>query len=147
MTPYTVIVEQPADEPPVEPSPAPPAPPAVVAAPVASGAPTGSGPRIPHIVEWLDVPEYPGFRARCWINPTRRLAGELNSGDVARVRAVLRELVLEHNGWCDDEGHPLPPAQEDGFWDELGVHLLGCLIAAIAERASRNPLARTRSTS
>ncbi len=103
--------------------------------------------RMPRIVEWLDVPEYPGFKARCWINPPKRLAADINSADEPRVRAVLKEIILEHNGWADDTGVPLPPAQDAGFWDELGGHLMTCLMAAIAQRANQPPLAPGRRTS
>lgn len=100
-----------------------------------------AAPRMPRIIEWLSVPEYPGFAARCWINPPRRLAAEIASGDEPRVRAVLKQIVIEHNAWSDDEGTPLPAAQDDAFWDQLGPHLTSRLMGAIAQRASQAPLA------
>ena len=130
------------------------------------------GPRIPRRELWLDVPEYPGFRAKMWANHPQRLARDLQSKDVERIASALSAIVLEHNGWCDEEGDPYPPAgelreiaesvTEDGpdgapitrtvnrieypFYEAIPTELAVLLIVLINEAATTlpNSLLRTR---
>ena len=89
-----------------------------------------SGPRLVRKEAWVDLPqaEYPGFRAKLWINYPQRFAQEISSGDQERGRAALRRIVLEHNGWCNEEGAPYPAASDPGFWAEIPDELAGVLI-------------------
>ena len=130
------------------------------------------GPRIPRRELWLDVPEYPGFRVRMWANYPQRLARDLQSKDAALIGAALSQIVIEHNGWCDEEGNPYPPASErrvaiesvaedgpDGesitrtvnrveypFFDAIPTELAVVLVVLVNEAAATlpNSLLRTR---
>jgi hypothetical protein len=97
---------------------------------------------------WVDLPEkapdgsdaYPGFKLRVWVNFPSRLAEDLKAGSTPEATAAaLRRIVLEHNGWCDDEGNPFPPADAPDFYESLPQEL-GLLIAlAINEAMARFP--------
>lgn len=99
-----------------------------------------TGPRIPKRIDWVDLPqEYAGFRARIWINYPQRLVGEITSGDTSRMTAALAQIVLEHNGWLDDEGQPFPPPTTQAFWEAIPTELAAVLMALINAEASRLP--------
>jgi hypothetical protein len=99
-----------------------------------------SGPRIPRRLVWVDVPEYDGFRAKVWCNYPKRLALELASEDQERIYAALGQLVLEHNGWLDDQGEPFPPADTRAFWDAVPNELALMLMrVATVDAASLLP--------
>jgi hypothetical protein len=90
----------------------------------------------PRVERWADVPDYPGYRVKLWINHPRRLrdafappegiddlAGEELEGYVAERKAgieqALAAIVLEHNGWPDSNGDVMPQPSMPGFWDDL----------------------------
>jgi hypothetical protein len=102
--------------------------------------------RMPRIEEWIDVPGYPGFQVKVWANAPQRVLGDLVSGDSERVSASLSALVLEHNGWVDDQGEPLPPADDPTFWqsEDLPRHLAVRVLQAIEEAISRPNSAAAR---
>lgn len=99
------------------------------------------GPQIQRRDAWLDLPqdEYPGFRVKVWVNYPRRLATEIGSGDEARMRAALLEIVTEHNGWCDYDGQPYPPATDPAFWTAIPDELAAVAIVSIREAAGLLP--------
>lgn len=104
-------------------------------------APT-AGPRIPRREAWLDMPgEYgqAGFKARVWLNYPQRLAQELASEDQERIKAALTLMVLEHNGWCDEDGTPFPPATDPAFWDAIPNELAGCVVGALMAEVTKLP--------
>jgi hypothetical protein len=91
-----------------------------------------AGPRIPRREAWMDLPEeYAGFRFRGWSNFPSRLGSEIRSGDQERIRAALLQIVLEHNGWCDSDGTPLPPAHDPAFWDAVPDELAIAVITLL----------------
>ncbi len=90
--------------------------------------PRVTGPVIPRREAWLDVPEYPGFRVKLWLNYPRRLREDINSRDEARISAAARQIVLEHNGWVDFDGLPYPPANTEEFWAEIPTELATVLM-------------------
>lgn len=49
-----------------------------------------------------------GFRLKVWANYPHRLANDISSGDEDRQSAALSQIVLEHNGWLDEDGEPVP---------------------------------------
>ena len=101
-----------------------------------------TGPRAPHIEAWVDIEEYPEHKARVWVNFSASLMAEMNSRDQERIYAALRQIVLEHNGWLDENGTPYPPANDPAFWDALPIHLASRAMQAVMERATGSPLAR-----
>lgn len=99
----------------------------------------GSGLVAPRHDAWVDVPGYPGFKARVWTNPTRRNDLALASDDEATKVAAFRELLLEHNGWCDADGEPYPPTDAATFFEDVSTELLGCALVAIREATQDLP--------
>ncbi len=81
------------------------------------------GPQIPRREAWLDVPEYPGFKLKLWLNYPRRLLDTLSEGDEAAKRDALLRIVLEHNGWRDEEGQPYPLASSPEFYAAIPTEL------------------------
>src|SRR4051812_40815396 len=84
--------------------------------------PPPSGPRERQRVEWLDLPadsEYAEFKVKAWTNYPQRLMTELGSNEPERVRPALQKIVLEHNGWIDQEGEPYPLASSPDFWEAI----------------------------
>lgn len=105
------------------------------------------GPRMPRRTLWLNLPEtapdgseaYPGFKVRVWVNFPARLAEDLKTGTEDEKAAVLRRIVLEHNGWCDDEGNPFPPAGDPEFYRAIPTELAVLVVVAIQEGMSSFP--------
>jgi hypothetical protein len=109
---------------------------------------------------WVDLPpEYPGYRARLWVNfPTRLLEepgtimkknedGEEEFDREANelaMRKALKAIVLEHNGWPDASKEPdqdgnypvLPQPEDDRFWEEISNEQVTILMA-LANRESQ----------
>lgn len=109
--------------------------------------PRSSGPRIMRLVRWCDVPEYEGFQYKAYLNFPQRLLLDVQSGDAERSKAALKKIILEHNGWCDEEGNPFPPATDDAFWDEIPTHLAIRVVRGINEQIREAPLAPPRRNS
>lgn len=88
---------------------------------------------MPRRIEWVDVEpaEYPEFKARVWVNFPQKLSLEINSGDNERASVAMRAIVLEHNGWLDEDGEPYPAAGEAGFWDAIPLRLAVLTIARV----------------
>lgn len=121
------------------------------------------GPRLPRREVWVDLPEeYPGFRFKLWVNAPQRVWNTIASAGkeqapllddatpeqiaaykaaadavTTATTAALQKIVLEHNGWLDDEGQPFPPAADAGFWEAIPTEL-GGLVMASAQRAMGN---------
>jgi hypothetical protein len=106
-----------------------------------------SGPRLPRREMWLDLPpEYPDFRVKVWVNYPRRLNDELKSGDEQRLVGVLRQIMLEHNGWSDADGTPFPPPTTEEFWAAIPNELLAAMVVAWSDELGKvNTSLMTRS--
>lgn len=118
--------------------------------------PRPSGPRIPRqaLEEWLDLPApYEGFRIRAWVGYPQRLftdlpaidpdADEATQAVQARqaqdhLRDVLKRVLLEHNGWQDDDGE-LPQPTTDAFYDRCPTHLFNTALAVVRQAATTPP--------
>jgi len=103
-----------------------------------------SGPRVRRREVWADLPSeaaesYPDFRMKLWANFKRSLLDEINSGDNDRVSAALCRIVLEHNGWYDEDGQPYPPASTAAFWDAIPTELAALIVIVIQREATRLP--------
>lgn len=96
--------------------------------------------RLPHREVWLDVPGYEGFKVKMWANYPQRLLDDLTGADVPAMEAALLRVVLEHNGWGNEEGEPFPPANEAAFWDAIPTELAAILLVlATQEVVSHYP--------
>ena len=88
----------------------------------------------PRLTRWLDLPgEYgeAGYRALVWINYPSGLRDALKGDDSDARKAAITAIVLEHNGWPDDDGNILPPVGDPLFWERCDDYLalsLGPLI-------------------
>ena len=97
-------------------------------------------PRAPRREVEVAIDGYPGYTAWVWSNYPRRLAAALNeAADEAAITGVLRQLVVEHNGWCDAEGDPYPPADDAGFYEAIPLELAVLLLRAINAAPSLYP--------
>jgi hypothetical protein len=102
------------------------------------------GPRVRRREVWVDLPPeaadtYPGFQVKLWANFRRSLLDELASGDNERVGQALRQIVLEHNGWCDEDGQAYPPASSQEFWDAIPTELATIVVVLIRRESQRLP--------
>jgi hypothetical protein len=89
---------------------------------------------------WVELPtEYEGFKFRVWLNAPSRLWTELTGESEAASLTALRSLVLEHNGWRDEEGQPYPPASEARFWEEIPTELAACVLVATQVEMQKLP--------
>jgi hypothetical protein len=97
-----------------------------------------------------------GFKLTIWSNYPHALANDISSGDDDRTAAALAQIILEHNGWCDEDGRPIPqlkPARmaaregdddfEDArsaflkFWDAIPQELALAISTAIGIEVSK----------
>ncbi len=111
-----------------------------------------SGPQVRKRLEWTDLPDeaqesYPGFRVRIWANYRRSLTAEIGSGDADRLRAALVQIIVEHNGWLNDEGQPYSPASDPRFWDEIPDELAAVLIVLVRRASTKLPNSLLRASS
>lgn len=88
-------------------------------------------PRAPRREVELGVPGYQNFRCWIWSNYPQAVRLELTSGDETRTLLALARLVVEHNGWCDQEGAPYPDAQDPAFWEAIPTELAQLLARLI----------------
>jgi hypothetical protein len=95
--------------------------------------------RFPRRETWLDVPGYPGCKAKIWANYPQRLLNDIRSGEEARIKEALRQVILEHNGWADAEGEALPPPGAPEFWDLIPTELAAILLTLLDDAASTLP--------
>lgn len=121
-----------------------------VAAPGARSALTA-----PRIERWVDVPDYPGYRVRLWVNYPRalrsafeppdlgELEGEALAGYVAERKAAIEQaigaIVLEHNGWPDEDGAVLPQPPDPTLWDRIDQHLANVVLALAYQAPAQLP--------
>jgi hypothetical protein len=106
--------------------------------------PRAAGPRAPRIFRWCDVPDYEGFQYRAHLNFPQRLLLDIQSGEEERARAALRAIIVEHNGWCDSDGEPYPPADAENFWEQIPTHLAVRVIRSLQAEIQDSPLAGRR---
>lgn len=62
----------------------------------------------------------------------------------ARRLKALHQIVVEHNGWCDWEGTPYPPATDDAFWDEIPDELAAAIMVLVRREAAKLPSSMMR---
>lgn len=102
------------------------------------GNPEPAGPRLPRREVWFELPsEYAGFRVKVWVNYPRRFNDDLVTGDSGKIVAVLRQIVLEHNGWCDFDGTPFPTADTAEFWAAIPDELASAVIVLLREQVGK----------
>lgn len=107
---------------------------------VAPSPPAPTGPRIMRREVWVDVAEdeYPGFKAKLWVNYSRRLIDDLNQAeDADRRKRALGSMIVAVNDWVDYDGTPFPPADEPAFWDRIPDELAAALIALVNREAGK----------
>jgi hypothetical protein len=137
--------------PPADPSPTPtPTPP-----------PAAAGPRLLRREVWVDVPEYPGFRVKLWINYPQHWDLEMTGADFrpapdhegvtlqelrawndereAAMRTAYGRVVLEHNGWLGFEGEVLPQPQDPLFWELIPTELAATVVALQKQASAELP--------
>ena len=150
------------DAPPAATGPAavPPTP-AASAAPLAAQPPAGPGPRLARREVWVDVPEYDGFKVKLWINYPQHWDQDMlginfrpqpdhdgvtiqdlrawSDEREASQREAYGRVVLEHNGWLDFEGNPLPQPQDPRFWELIPTELAAVVVALQKQASAELP--------
>jgi len=97
-------------------------------------------PRIQRREVWVDLPaEYPGFRARVWVNPPSKLWASLGSGDKVKQIEAVTKIVIEHNGWLDYDGSEYPSPDTEAFWDAIPDELCAVLLTVIQKKMGDLP--------
>jgi hypothetical protein len=95
---------------------------------------TPTGPRARKRVEWVEIddPAYEGFKFRMWINYPQEYDDKIRpNASEDEIREVLNQIFLEHNGWCDFDGNPYPPASDPLFWKKIPNELGGAIVTVI----------------
>lgn len=97
--------------------------------------------RVTKRTRWVDLPqeEYPTWKVYLWVNFPAGLLEDIRSGDESKAREALRRIVLEHNGWQDEEGEELVPADHEDFYRVIPTEVLGCLMALIQQECAKLP--------
>jgi len=102
------------------------------------------GPRIQRTEVWreLEAP-YEGFRIKFWFDHPAGLMNGLDDG--ARINEAVATILLEHNGWEDDQG-VLPQPSDPAFMERVPTHLLVATLAVvrIATTTLPNSVTQTR---
>lgn len=110
----------------------------------------------PRIERWLDVPDYPGYRVKLWINYPRHLKsafdppegledleGEALESYIAERKAAiegaLAAIVLGHNGWPDEDGNVLPQPSDPTMWELADQHLANVVMTLAYKAPSQLP--------
>ncbi len=103
--------------------------------------------RLPKREMWLplaDDGDYADFQVLARIRYEDRLNDELSSGQFARIRSALQQIVVAHNGWADaDTGEPLPAARDangnpdDGFWSKVAQEELLLILQAVSKERKK----------
>ncbi len=95
--------------------------------------------KMPRREREVTIPEYEGFTARLWVNYPKRLQNDLKSGDADKLRAALQQIVVSHNGWCDEAGEVLPQPSAPAFWDAIPDELAAALLALLVREENVLP--------
>lgn len=85
----------------------------------------------PRIEREVELPGYQDWTIKAWINFPHAIRNLVTSNEMEDRKAGLRQIVVAHNGWPDDEGFELPqPPSEDFFefvfsdeplWTAVGI--------------------------
>ncbi len=100
-----------------------------------------NGPKVRRREKWIQIKDeaYEGFEFRIWVNYPQRLDIDIRSGDEDKIRAAMQVIVLEHNGWLDEEGNPYPQPTEAEFWNLISNELAAVILALLRMEAARLP--------
>jgi hypothetical protein len=98
---------------------------------------SGSVPQVRRREAWVELPEpYAGFKFRLWLSaPSATWLAVEGAG----AYEALSQLVLEHNGWRDEDGVVYPPPSEPAFWTAIPTELAGCVVAASQAEMAKLP--------
>lgn len=62
-----------------------------------------------------------------------------------RRYTALGKIVLQHNGWCDEDGNAYPPASEvKAFWKAIPDELAGAIMVILRREQGRLPSSMMR---
>lgn len=91
----------------------------------------GRGKRIANRTPWIDLPEpFDNLRVRIWLDYPQEIADFLTKPETEtqeqanqRVMEFLKSVILQHDGWEDDDGAVLPQPDTDEFWERIPTPL------------------------
>lgn len=101
-----------------------------------------SGPRVPRRERWVDMPEEygdAGFKVKMWVNYPNWLGAEIASDDQDKAKEALSKIVVQHNGWLDEDGVAYPSSSDPDFWDKIPNELAMSIIALIGQEIGKLP--------
>jgi hypothetical protein len=105
------------------------------------------GPRLPRRLAWFDLPEEygeAGFRVRLWVNCPKGFVNAILDPAVSEEEtiALLCQVVVETNGWCDERGRPYPLPTSEQFWvgeQSVPTELTRTIVAVLVQAPSALP--------
>jgi hypothetical protein len=98
--------------------------------------------RLPRRTPWLELPgEYGevGMRVRIWANYGAELVRDRDLTQREELLALMREIILEHNGWATEEGVPFPSPSTEEFWAIIPPELVDVLIILALQAREQLP--------
>lgn len=84
------------------------------------------------IYGWFDYPKDVADRMTT-------VEGESTEETQQRVMEVLREVIVQHDGWKDRTGKPLPQPSSAKFWDLIPNPLATAIVRQYFAMVKRNP--------
>lgn len=104
----------------------------------------GTGKKPPQVRRreaWIELPgDYEGFRYRAWVNHPHSLIMQAKyaANDALQTLAFC-QIVLEHNGWRNEDGDEYPPANTPEFWEQIPDELAGAVILGVEQEKEKLP--------
>lgn len=103
------------------------------------------GVKIPRRVVWIKLPEpYSELQLKVWLNFPRRFREELSEATTEDgIRAVLMKIVLEHNGWLDEDDagdeSTLPQPSSPEFWSRISDEVFAVFMLILKREIDNIP--------
>lgn len=100
-----------------------------------------NGPRVKRKEKWIDIEDesYEGFKFRVWVNYPQKIDAQLRDNDEDKVAEALSVIVLEHNGWLDEEGNLYPLTSDPQFWKVISTELVTTMVTLLRLESNRLP--------
>lgn len=98
--------------------------------------------RLPRRTPWLDLPgEYGevGMKVQIWANYGPELLRDRDLGQRGDLLALMRDIILQHNGWATEDGVPFPSPSTEAFWEQIPPELIDVLIILALQAREQLP--------
>jgi hypothetical protein len=100
---------------------------------------------------WMDMPDdYSGMKIRVWVNYPNDFDQEISSRDPDKLRNIVKQIFLEHNGWVTPDEveaaarenrtpRPMPQPTTDEFWQLIPNELAGAVLLLLNRETMKLP--------